>query len=228
MRIFFITILCLLLFILVENQNPTYAGDINTLPIINEFLFDPIGTDLGKEWIELYNPTESDIVMNNWKIYIAGSSFTQTATFSGIIESKSYFLICENLVENCNVNVDKIGLQNGGGATDAFYIQTNDNTVVDSVFYDTPNLNDLKDEQGSVISDSECAEIGVSGESLGRANYIDTNNSHSDFYIFATPTPGEMNILQISQDEIPQTGESLIPMITIFIISLFSGILLLR
>lgn len=43
-------------------------GDLSSSIIITELFPNPLGKDSGKEWIELYNASNSDINLNNWKI----------------------------------------------------------------------------------------------------------------------------------------------------------------
>lgn len=215
----------ILLFVLILLQtlsNNSFGGNTNTV-IINEIFFDPIGADSGKEWIELYNYGESDVYADNWRIMVAGSWYTESSKFSGIIPAKSYYLICESSVEGCNVNVSKIAMQNGGGNTDALSINDKNNIPIDQVFYDSPNTNALIDFRGYVVT--QTAVIGINGESLGRINHIDTDNSFNDFVVFKLPTPGTTNKGSIAEDEIPQTGNGIFD-IKILPILIFSGILL--
>lgn len=222
-----IFILILILFSLNILDRKILAGQEESGVIINEIFFDPVGTDSPNEWIELYNPTDITVSMTNWKIHVAGSSFTESSTFTGQIPSHEYFLICESNVPNCNLYVSKIAMQNGGGATDAISILENSGNIVDQVFYDIPNVNNLKDMFGNTVLSINAAVMGVSGESLGRSSFIDTNISSEDFFVYSTPTPGSQNSSEIIEEELPQTGDySLI--IVILLIFIFSGILITR
>jgi hypothetical protein len=162
--------------------------------IINEIMYDPTGSDTGYEWIELYNPLSTPVVLTGWKIQIAGTTFTDSSVLGeGTISSQSYYLICESKVEGCDMYVSKIAMQNGGDATDGVQILDSKGNVVDTVLYDTPNKNSLTKENGTVALDSETATPSGSGKSIGRKNMIDTDNSYNDFYVFDIPTPGEDN-----------------------------------
>jgi hypothetical protein len=222
-----IFILIIILFTLNFLDQKILAGQEESGVIINEIFFDPVGSDSPNEWIELYNPTDQTVSMNNWKIHVAGSSFTESSTFTGQIPSHEYYIICENNVPNCNLYVPKIAMQNGGGATDAVSIVNNNWVVIDQVFYDIPNVNNLKDMFGNTVLSNSASVIGVSGESLGRSSFIDTNISAQDFFVYTTPTPGSQNSSEIIEEELPQTGDySLI--IVILLIFIFSGILITR
>lgn len=221
-----ILFLILILLFLVYLEKNIIAGNTTSDIIINEILFDPEGTDSGKEWVELYNKGTQSINTTNWKILVAGTSFIEVSTFSGLIQPQQYYLICEVNVTDCNVNISKIAMQNGGGATDAIRIVDSNNQIVDEIFYDNPNLSNLKDRSGTIVSQG--ADIGISGESLGRKDLVSTNNSYDDFYIFSSPTPGEENTGNLIEEEIPQTGNSPLLFITILLIIIFSGILIIN
>ncbi len=165
--------------------------------------------------------------MNSWKISIAGTNFTESSTFTGQIPSHEYYLVCESAVPSCNTYVPKIGMQNGGGATDAISISNNSGEIIDQIFYDIPNINNLKDMFGNIVPSTNASVIGISGESLGRSNFIDTNVSSEDFFVFSTPTPGTQNSSEVVDQELPQTGDYSLITITLLII-VFSAILIKR
>lgn len=217
-------ILLFILLLMILYNSMSFAGEKSI--IINEIFFDPVGSDLGFEWIELYNPGEDTVNIIDWKILIAGTSFSETGTFSGQIEPHSYFLICEVSVSNCNINLQKIGMQNGGDSTDGLTIVTNQGDIIDQVFYDAPNSNMLKDYTLEVVEDTKTAEVGISGESLGRRDFLDTDDSRQDFYALSNPSPSTDNVFSLSDDEVAQTGDNPFFPISIFIISFFSGILI--
>ncbi|MCC7289758.1 lamin tail domain-containing protein [bacterium] len=220
-----IFILLLLLFSLIWLDQSVLAGETPNPVIINEVLFDPEGEDTGKEWIELFNVSANTVVLNNWKILIAGTTFQEQLTFSATIPAHSYFLICDVGVPNCNMPTPRLGLQNGGTATDAISIVTTEGVHVDQIFYDQPNSNSLWDFGNNMVPDNQTAIVGASGESLGRHEFTDTNNSYTDFLVYATPTPGAENIGGIAQEGLPQTGDSLFPLLIILLIGVISAIL---
>ena len=219
-----VIILFIFLLFLITLNTFVKAGEQNI--IINEVFFDPIGTDSGYEWIELYNPNNFEISISDWKILVAGSTFKEINKFSGIIPANSYFLLCEELVERCNANVDSLSFQNGGISTDGIRISNSQNIIIDEVFYDTPNTSSLVDLDGNVVQNEETSLIGTSGESIGRIDFKDTDNSHNDFVVFNLPTPGDFNIGVIENGELPNTGDS--PINYILLILSISGILLFR
>ena len=63
--------------------------------VINEVMSNPIGDDGGREWIEVYNNTESDIDIASLTISIKGASFIPVTPVAGgtIITSHGYGII---------------------------------------------------------------------------------------------------------------------------------------
>ena len=68
-------------------------GDLSDKIIINEVFPNPQGKDLGKEWIELYNQSNKDISLQNWKI--SNSKFSKEIKDTNI-KAKDYKIL-ENL-----------------------------------------------------------------------------------------------------------------------------------
>ena len=51
--------------------------------VINEFLYDPAGTDTGHEWIELYN-SGSTVDISGWMIKAGASVSSSSSGFGGV------------------------------------------------------------------------------------------------------------------------------------------------
>jgi len=58
------------IFLLAGILVPAYAQTGSDNVIINEVEINPLGNDSASisEWVELYNPTDSDIDISNWEI----------------------------------------------------------------------------------------------------------------------------------------------------------------
>ncbi len=210
--------------------NPTDIFSSSDTIIINEFIYDPLSTDLGYEWIELYNLKDESIDINNWRIQIAGTEFKDAvilsnATQNTIVEPYTYYTICEKQVVGCSYYVDKIAMQNGGTDSDGIRILDNKGYVVDTVIYDTPNTNNLIDDTGQVTLIDKLAKETKSGESLGRVNHLDSDNSNKDFSVYTTPTPNELNPIPT---ELENTGDNILYiLLPLFILSLYFGKLII-
>lgn len=204
------------------------AGAVSQTILINEVMYDPAGTDTGYEWIELYNTLDETINIDGWSIQVAGTSFKTSTTLSGQIPPESFFLVCEQNIANCDLTVSKLAFQNGGGATDGIQILDLEGKVIDAVFYDSPNSNNLSDENGLIVESQRSAGTVGSGESLGRKTTVDTDNYANDFVKFTLPSPGVINLSEPNEgdegeeQELEQTGSN--PALAL--ISLLSFILL--
>lgn len=98
---------------------------------ISEVLTDAIGSDSGKEYIELYNNTASSISLENWYLL----NFSQSGTFKKIslpsinIDKNSYFLIAENLTEvtsnSLSIGSGKLAFYNDFGKVQLFNSTSN-------------------------------------------------------------------------------------------------------
>lgn len=169
-----------------------FAQDV----VINEVLYDPDGIDTGYEWIEFYNNSDQSVILQDWRIHKAGTSFGLVYTFPNItIESYSYLLVGEEFVPNTNLTAE-LAFQNGGSETDGIRLSSPLGLYTDTVLYDSPNSNELPDD----ISDpSEYFAIDVSsGNTIARKHDgEDSNNCEIDFFECLEPTPGESNFYPI-------------------------------
>ena len=83
--------------------------------MINEIELNPPGKyDEGKEWIELYNPTDDDINIGNFEIYTASESATIKLPPDAMIEAGQTYIIDlkEQILSN---TVDSLVLSNTAG-----------------------------------------------------------------------------------------------------------------
>lgn len=174
----------------------SYLQDCTKSPlIISELYANPEGEDLGKEWIEIYNTSTEDININGLNIYVAGTQYKLVNKIESdfFLESNAYALICEMEVEDCDIYTTKLGIQNGGSATDAVRIVKNNSCIQDTLLYDSPNINLLLDDKGQVVEDNETASSIQEGKSLCRQDLEDSDSCKNDFAICDKVTPGEKN-----------------------------------
>lgn len=84
--IFWLTISIIIFFLLLV---PTRAQSMPSI-VINELMANPVGSDSGNEWIELFNSTSQPIDLNNWELKDKSSSYSLNGT---IISPNEYLVI---------------------------------------------------------------------------------------------------------------------------------------
>lgn len=189
--------LCFGLSLLIGNFLPLHAE-----LIINEFLYDPPGTDslMMVEWLELYNSGTETVDLTNYRLEFAGKEWGEPVVFSsGTIMAGGFFLIEESeaatpLPAGYLASLD---LQNGGTEADGVRLLNPAGIVLDTVIYASKaNLNNLADDDSSPCADSEIGPTAANGCVLARwPNGRDTNNSANDFLSRKgdAATPGKSN-----------------------------------
>ena len=169
-----------------------FAQDV----VINEVLYDPDGADTGYEWIELYNNSNQTVILQDWRIHKAGTTFELVYTFPNInIEPNDFLLIGEEFVPNTDLTTS-LAFQNGGSETDGIRLISADGFYTDTILYDSPNTNELPDD---ISNPGEYFAPDVdSGNTLARKHDgEDFNNCELDFFECQDPTPGEANFYPI-------------------------------
>ena len=160
--------------------------------VINEVCYDPPGADLGKEWIELYNPTMANIDLTGSKIYSGGSNYSLDFVFPYfVLRPGRFVLVGGDQVPNRHFT-HNFRFQNGGSASDGIRYVNADSTYTDTVVYDYPNQNELIDDSGSPAF--SLAEDAPEGSSLARTkDGLDSDLCAIDFRVEPNPTPGMPN-----------------------------------
>lgn len=160
--------------------------------VINEVLYDAIGSDDSNEWIELYNNGTNDINLAGWVIQSGGVSYIEVYTFPSItIRAGSFFLISESPHTLANI-VTELGFENSGTATDGIRIINPTSHYRDTILYGLPNINNLA---GDDINQLPCNSV-IPGRSLARTNNGVDTNSPDDWFSCENPSPGYSNIIE--------------------------------
>ena len=113
-------------------STPVYAQTISEHVVINEVDTNPFGDDSQSisEWVELYNPTDSDVDIGNWQI-ASTTVLKKTLTIpDGTIISSGDFL---------TFTYEKIWFTDSNELVE---LKNSDGTVVDS----TPFISDLQND----------------------------------------------------------------------------------
>ncbi len=133
-----------------------------------EIYYDPIGTDTGHEFIEIYNDESESVDLTGWKLFEANSNHGLTA-YAGdlILESGEYAVIAD---QPAQLAADFSGIE----------------TLLDSVFSlnNTGEALALKNQSGSVID--EVTYISSQGGSQDGGSL----NKVSSSWVSRTPSPG--------------------------------------
>ena len=134
-----------------ELQWGTDPLDIQSMPqlgrgvVINEFLYNPSGTDTGKEWVELFNTNRVNVDLSGFRIQVASNSFANVFLFPSntILNSGDFLLVGGSSVTNADHFVE-LNMPNrfSFGPTAGIRLITPDimsNLVVDACLYAPTN-----------------------------------------------------------------------------------------
>ena len=168
---------------------------------LSEVLYDPIGADGDLEWIELYNPTSSDIDMTGLSIGAGGSTYTSLLfDLSGTILAGETFVLGgpTSSSDNANPTFDLVlnfspDLQNSGSTADgvALFNVTSDlvtssTTPYDNVIFGTTNSNNLIDTTGAVGTPN--VADAAQGSSIERTDF------QGGWQVQSSPTPNSTTL----------------------------------
>ncbi|MEW6069721.1 MAG: PKD domain-containing protein [Candidatus Thermoplasmatota archaeon] len=170
--------------------------------VISEVLYNPADSDMGKEWVELYNPTSNDISMSSWIIEhwsgdedeIVGNV---TLPSNAIIPGYGFYLIgwsSEIAPMPDYIPLEwfhpVVGLHNGAGKGDAIILKNESGIIIDILGY-----GNIPAEHSHFYEGSPKNISGVENRSLERkpgtpyGNGIDTNCNKYDFVESSSPNP---------------------------------------
>ncbi len=172
-------------------------ADIASHVVINEVQVDStIGTGgSADDFIELYNPTASEVVLDNWSIQKQASASSSTLSrnvLNGTIKAGGYFLLVRNNVSTNMLLKDKADIL----LSSSFSLANN------NVIYLVNNNENIVNEEDTNIIDYVGMGLAERYEGLASAfnppeaktierspNGEDSNNNSVDFVIIDTPTP---------------------------------------
>ncbi|NWG37038.1 MAG: lamin tail domain-containing protein [Nitrososphaera sp.] len=76
-----------------NEEQVSQPGGSGTNVLINEVEMNPRGRDTGREWVELYNPTSSDINIGNFAIQTQVRPFTITIPAGTVIGAGQFYVV---------------------------------------------------------------------------------------------------------------------------------------
>ncbi|MBN1945281.1 MAG: thrombospondin type 3 repeat-containing protein [Bradymonadales bacterium] len=179
--------------------------DITDVPpiglVISEVLYDVESNDPGREWVELYNGSGVTLDLSEYSLGTGGSDYTyRRVQLTGTLDAGGCFVIGGTTSDELNYNpvFDQEynwndGIQNAGSASDGvalFRLPATEITGAtipqDAVIYDSPNSNNLPDENGIPgVPDVGDAPAGSSIE-----------RTPEGWRIQSAPTPNDCSALQ--------------------------------
>lgn len=175
--------------------------------VINEVMVDPVGTDTGSEWIELYNPSNEAVALLNYDLYAAGTYYTfgdftlDSGTFVVIHINSSGLNTVIDLYQGTSNNMSNIS------GTIALFKNSNhiSSTIIDFIRYgNTATTWQSAAVTAGIWANNDYIPVTGEGNSMGRLpNGHDTNVS-IDWTNFVSPTPGQENsISEIKEPDVP-------------------------
>ncbi len=178
---------------------PATAG---ALPVISEFLYDAVGSDDGRGFVELYGAPGT--LLDGLRlegVNGSGGAIGPALTLSGAIPADGFFVVADDLsggptlVANADL-VLNFDFQNG---PDSIVLRSGD-SVLDAVGYGTFAAGDVFAGEGSP------APSAPPGASVARTFAdVDTGDNAADFAVLATPTPGAGDLAPV-----PEPGTALL------------------
>jgi hypothetical protein len=195
-------------------------GLASALPVgdlwLSEVMVNPNGGDNGREWIELYNASGSDIDLSGYSLGWGGADYaTDVLQLSGVIAAGDYFVVGgpTSDVNNANPSYDQVAnftpdLQNPFLFSDGIALfdvtaasVTSTTQPIHVVIYGGAfgNVNGLIDEQGNVGA----VDVGSpgAGESLqfdGAGWAVQASPSPSWGLLVQVPEPGAAGLLLLA------------------------------
>lgn len=172
--------------------------DIQNMPllgrgvVINEVLYDPSGTDAGKEWVEFFNTNRVPVDMTGFIIQVGSNVFGDAYTFptGTVVQSGDFLLVGGSSVSNANHVVEFNMLNRGSsGPTAGLRLITpsvTSNRVVDALLYAPNNSNNLPTDG---FGTNGLGPYANSGQALARIRVGYETDHASDWMYTASLTP---------------------------------------
>lgn len=181
--------------------NPAFSNEQIDYVIINQIQI--AGIDSTKdEFVELYNPTDQDINLENYRLSRktkSGSQYNLLTKFPNvIIKAQGYFLIAHPETYTYETEPDEIYSTSTSISDDNTIILYSDqgDTIIDLVGLG---------EAGEFETIS--AQNPAKGQSLKRINYQDTDDNSVDFEIINSPQPKNSQFQQEDGDQEDENQE---------------------
>ncbi len=156
--------------------------------VINEIMSNPIGDDSGREWVELYNNTDSGVDITSLTISVKGGAFVPVTPVSGatVIPSRGYGVI-GSTVSGVTRFMQDYSLYSGPLTRSAISLVNSGVTSLDIKL------------GGNVVDSLSSYTAAKEG-----STYSLINGS----FVLGVPTPGEENKAMTTEETTPTTTET--------------------
>lgn len=178
------------------------------------------------EFVELYNPTQSDINIDTWKLTRktqAGAESDLVSTISGTIKSHGYFLFSPQTGYTGSASADQAYSVSDNSITDnnTILLYDNNSNLVDKVGFGTatdkegtaetnPSPGTSRERQANTSSTS--STMGSGGIDEFNGNGEDTDNNANDFVLRNTPQPqNSLSSIEPVPTQTPTSTTTVIP-----------------
>lgn len=148
---------------------------------INEIIPNPVGADAGNEFIELYNPLDSPVVLSEYRLRVSGGASSKTYVFPENLTVEPFgYAVVEN-------STPRFSLNNTAGVVAVTYATGAEPYTVDEVSYSDP-------KEG--YSWARFIEVAPDTSSL---------SATPEWKYTSTPTPGAENIFTVHEEPVLAT-----------------------
>src|SRR3989344_916125 len=203
---FFLLFFAILFFLYLSRDSKKAQADTALHVVISEIQIGKTSAPTD-EFVELYNPTNSDVSLNSWKLgrrTASGANATDlVSSLTGTIPSHGYFLIAsDNYTGSASADISYVSSSSSVANNNTIFLHNSTSATVDLIGMGTanssesatignPSTNKSTERKANGLSTSVMMSAGGSDEFLG--NGEDTDSNADDFLTRSTPDPQNSN-----------------------------------
>ncbi|HPT40103.1 MAG TPA: lamin tail domain-containing protein [Candidatus Paceibacterota bacterium] len=186
--------------------------------LISEFVYDAVGSDEGKEFIELYNAGDNDVNLNNWSLRLKINEATSTESLvifgrneqdKTVIMAKSFLLVGLNNYDAVNYNnkvADVARSASLGQQLETNYqiqLLDGENSLIDSIAYVSNSVGEGESLERKANLNSTIDSM-ISGIDQYAGNSFDDSDGLLNFIIRNNPQPQNFEDLPEPRQQPPK------------------------
>ncbi len=158
---------------------------------INEFIYNPAGTDGGGEWVELYNAGSGTVRLDDYILETAGTDWGEDFRFPGgvSIGPGEFVLVGGENVDGVDFVADGLSIDNASSGAGGLRLVDCEGDTLDSVLYGDDLEDPISGDGGSLEVVPKVSEA----VSLGRFPDGADADEAADWIPYADPSPGAPN-----------------------------------